>query len=331
MTAQAQKTAVDYFRFRTQADICATLDVVRPMFGQYGGALRFVHLPRGMNGFEQAAQVQIGDKVLGRVDFGGEHQRGWVRWDIPGKGCEWVEDWSGVQDIEAHARSELKRLDIALTTWNGEVTHERVVEAHGAGRFASHRAGGRPPSMRQILPSDPRDGRTVYIGARTADKFARCYEKGWEMARSLPEDLRQGLTSIDGYPPQDIYRCELELKASERPIPWEVVLRRDQYFAGSYPFFGDILPGVEVDILTRLPDRAPRADLAAMLAQVNHQYGAALFTALHAYQGDIGAVWERIVGDRHHRGLLEAGVLLVDHDSERLRGPFEFGMQPTTH
>jgi hypothetical protein len=92
-----------------------------------------------------------------------------------------------------------------------------------------------------------------------------------------------------------------------------VVSRRDQYFAGAYPFCADILPGIEADILQRRPDRAPQIDLDAALNNVLVQYGATLYTALHAYEGDIGAVWEKIVGKEHNKALLESGVLMVEH------------------
>ena len=122
------------------------------------------------------------------------------------------------------------------------------------------------------------------------------------------------MTHIDGFPVEDIYRVELELKNKGMPIPWEAVERRDQYFAGAYPFCAEILPGVEADILQRRPEKGPQRDLQAALAQVRHQFGKTLFTALTAYHGDIGAVWERVVANEHNRHLLEAGVLLVDHD-----------------
>ena len=44
------------------------------------------------------------------------------------------------------------------------------------------------------------------------------------------------------------------------------------------------------------------------------QWGDTHYTALHAYNGDIGAVMDRIMGTKHSQRLLEAGVLLVDHD-----------------
>jgi hypothetical protein len=70
---------------------------------------------------------------------------------------------------------------------------------------------------------------------------------------------------------------------------------------------------VEADILMRCPERAPQLDLAEALAQCKRQFGGTLYTALHAFHGDIGAVWEQVCGDKHNPALLAAGALLVDH------------------
>lgn len=309
-----QKTSVDWLRFRTQANPLEGLEALKPLFGDMGQHLRLKLGQRGVLGFQQAGQLVIGDLVLGRVDFGGESQRGWVRWDIPGQGCSWVKDWDAIEEVERLAAADIRRLDVCLTTWDGEVGHDDVVNAHAAGRFYGATAG-RPPALRQITSSDPRAGRTCEVGKREkADKFFRGYEKGWEMASKLPPSLRDGLVSIDGHAVEGIYRCEVELKAENKPIPFEVIERRDQYFAGSYPFLADLLPGVESDILLRRPERAAQTELIAALENVRIQYGNTLFTAVAAYGGDIMAVWEKVVGRAHNTSLLEAGVLLVDHD-----------------
>lgn len=305
-----QKTSIDWLRFRVQAEPRDVLQALKPMFPEVGQWLRLNHQNHGLLGFRQGAQIVSSDMVVGRMDYGGESQKGWVRVDIPGKGCEWM-DFADVSHLEELPSSQIRRLDVALTTWDGEVGHDQVVKAHQEGRFITR---GRPPSLTQITSTDKRAGRTCYIGQRErSDKFARCYEKGFEMlakAGRLP-----GLcTHIDGHRIEDIYRCEIELKANSTDIPWEVIERRDQYFAGSYPFFGDVLPGVESDILLRRPERAIQADLAAALENCRIQFGPTLYTALLAYQGDITAVWDKVVGKTHSQSLLEAGVLLVEHD-----------------
>lgn len=306
-----QKTTIDWLRFRTQATPLEALEALKPMFGDLGTNLRLQRLERGILGFQEGSTINVGDMPLGRMDYGGDSQRGWVRVDLTGKGCEWVQQWDELEGLERLPGAELRRLDIALTTWDGEITHEQVVEAHTVGRFTIRR----PPALRQITSSDPRAGRTCEIGKREkSDKFMRCYEKGFELAAKHAARMPGIITHIDGKKVEDIYRCEVEFKATGADIPWEVVERRDQYFVGAYPFCADILPNVEADILMRRPERAPQTDLAAALENCRIQFGPTIFTALAAYQGDMTAVWDKIVGSHHSDVLLEAGVLLVDHE-----------------
>jgi len=302
-------TTVDWLRFRTQAEPGQVLAAMRGLFGDFGDSLKLGPHGHGALGFRHSMPIQVADMPLARIDFGGDSQRGWCRVDMGGKGCSFVRDWDALDDVERLPTAQVRRLDIALTTWRGEITHQRVVDAHGAGKFTTR---GRPPNLRQITNSDPRAGRTCYIGNRKSDKFLRAYEKGFEMMAKLPA-VGEG-THLDGFPIEDIYRVELELKADTIEVPWETIERRDQYFSGSYPFCAEVLPGIEPDILQRRPERAPQRELLAALENCRRQFGNTLFTALTAYHGDIGAVWDRVVGRAHNLALLEAGVLLVDHE-----------------
>jgi phage replication initiation protein len=300
-----QKTTVDWLRFRSKGEPKQALEALRPLFGDVGTLLALKPLKRGILGFQQACEITIGpDMAIGRMDFGGESQREWVRVDMTGKGCEWVKQWDALEEVEKLPRAEIRRLDVALTTWDGEISHEQIVQAHSSGRFTVRR----PPELRQITSSDPRAGRTCYVGNREhSDKFFRAYEKGFELAAGT------GIVEIDGHPVEGIYRCEIEFKAQAVSIPWEVVERRDQYFAGAYPFCSDVLPGIEADILMRRPERAPQIDLAVALENCRIQYGPTLYTALRAYHGDMTAIWDKVLGDHHSQSLIEAGVLLVEH------------------
>lgn len=305
-----QKTSIDWLRFRVQAKPRDVLEALKPVLPQHAPFMNLKHLDRGMMGFQRAANICADDFVIGRMDFGGESQRGWVRVDIPAKGCEWMQ-FDDLSSLEQLPKAEIRRLDVALTTWDSEIGHDLVVKAHHEGRFITR---GRPPVLTQITSSSDRAGRTCYVGQREkSDKFVRCYEKGYEMASKMPM-FGQQVTHIEGHPIEGIYRCELELKAVNSDIPWEVIERRDQYFAGAYPFFSDVLPGVGSDILTRRPERAIQADLSRALENCLIQYGPTLYTAMIAYHGDITAVWDKVVGKHHNQQLLEAGVLLVEHD-----------------
>lgn len=278
------------------------------MYGTLGPSLTLGAPCRGLLGFQKGIPVMVGDLPLGRMDWGGDSQKGWLRLDVPGKGCGFVQDWDAVEDLEELPSAQLRRLDIALTTWHGEVRHDDVINAHSRGEFST---GGRPPNLQVITHTDERKGKTCYVGNRKGDKFFRAYEKGKQLAEALPTSFE--CTHIDGSPVGDIYRCELELKAEGTDLPWDTVHSRDQYFAGAYPFCARILPGIEPDILQRRPERAPQRELQAVLANIRHQYGDAIFTAAACYHGDIMRVWDQIAGDKHHKGLLEAGVLLVEH------------------
>lgn len=301
------KTTIDWITFRTQGEPLQALQALKPMFGTLGRDLRLKPLERGAMGFQQASNVIFADMPVARMDFGGESQRGWVRITVPGKGCGWVQDWSAMQSIEELPGSELRRLDIALTTWSGEVRHDMIVDSHTRGRFGT---GGRNPDLQQITNSNPIAGRTCYVGKRTSDRFLRAYEKGFEMNAKAGGNL----THIEGHAIEDIYRTELELKAGNTDLPWSLIERRDEYFAGSYPFCADLLPGIDADVLQRRPEREPQTDLAVALENVRTQYGATLYTALRAYQGDMTAVWDKIIGKDHNQHLLESGVLLVEHE-----------------
>ena len=303
-----QKTSIDWFRFRTQANPLEVFEALKPLFPDHARFFNLKHQPRGLLGFQQASLICASDFVIGRMDYGGESQKGWVRVDIPGKGCQWMQP-DEIGSVEELPDAQIRRLDIALTTWNGEVTHDMVVAAHEAGRFTTRR----PPNLQQILNSD--GGRTCNIGTREkSDKFMRCYEKGFEMVSKMGGNLPGKVTHIEGSRVEDIYRAEVELKAVSTDIPWDVVERRDQYFAGAYPFCADVLPGIEPDILKRRPEREAQTSLSAALENCRVQFGPTLFTALHAYHGDMTTVWEKIIGYGHNQALIEAGGLLVDHE-----------------
>lgn len=303
-----QKTHIDWLRFRTQSDPREVFEALKPAFPDHANLFNLKPLPKGLLGFQQASLICSDDFVIGRMDYGGDSQRGWVRVDIPGKGCQWLQT-QFIDSIGQLSKSEIRRLDIALTTWNGEVHHDQVVQAHSDGKFTVRR----PPNLQQILNSD--GGRTCNIGTREkSDQFMRCYEKGFEMLSKMGGNLPSTTTHIEGSKVQDIYRCEVEFKAVNRDIPWDVIQRRDQYFAGAYPFCSEVLPGVPVDTLKRRPEREAQVTLSAALEHLKLQFGPTLYTALQAYHGDIFAVWNQVIGNHHSQPLIEAGVLLVDHN-----------------
>lgn len=313
------KTTVDYLRFRARHNPWAILEAIRPAFGTAAEGLSLGEAQRGVEGWKYRRALRVFEDIeIGFIDYDGPHMREWNRLDMAGGGCDWVHDWTVIETLPQRLSAvELRRLDIALTTVDGSITHERVLAAHAAGRFCS---GGRGPEMRYVCGSHPRAGRTVYIGQRKASpKFLRCYEKGWEMLKDVPFGLRDQVTSVamDRFghvDPAKVYRVEVELKAVERAIRWEAVASaRDESFAGAYPFCADLLPEAQPIKPLGIPEVKARMELAAALEHCRMAYGAKIRAAVLAFGGDTSRVMEIITADQPCHKLVAAGVLTVDH------------------
>jgi DNA relaxase NicK len=229
------------------------------------------------------------------------------------------------------------RGDIAADFYRGEVTHERIIKAHKAGEFVrcDH---GRPPALRQVISTDADAGRTCYIGKRGGDTMLRGYEKGkkefagWsaDLKRiwAHPDDMMIAYSGRDGgqlrncgeqFHLSEWYRVEVELHSEKRQIPDDWITRRDEYFAGCYPFTAALLPEVEGRILVT-PKRFGMLSVERLLEVCKAQYGRGLFTALRVYGGDMCGVWDKIVGAEDSPSLVAAGALLaMDPDMRDVR------------
>jgi len=307
------KTTIDWLCFRTQSNPFETLEKMRPMFGTAFDLVTLNTGLQGKDGWLRAAEIKMVDITLGRIDYDGESQRGWVRVNLTGIGCDWVQDWKAAEGLlDTLKTAEIKWLDVALTTFNGEITHEMVIAAHAQNKFSS---GGRQPHYRVLGGSDPRAGQTIYVGKREgSNKMLRCYEKGFEMLSKVPETFRAGCTHIDGgMDVEKTYRVEVEFKANDKVIPWTAITGRDAAFAGAYPFCAELLPGVQVKKFQGTPDFGPLAALETSLDHCRRAYGGILRAALLAHGGDAEKVFKCILSTEPSRALIDAGVLTVSH------------------
>jgi phage replication initiation protein len=314
------KTTVDWLKFRTRSGPWDILEAVRPAFGSVADLLTLSDQSRGVDHFEFRRDLLIaGDVKVASIDYGGEHQRGWHRLDMSGTGCSWVQDWSVMAGlVHVLVEPEIRRLDLALTTYAGEVSHATVIDAYKGREFST---GGRPPGCRIVESLDELKGRTIYIGNRASAKFARCYEKGLQLLEQhVPAQFqRRGVAlALDGVgysDPFKVYRCEVEYKARDGyVIPWPAMVDRDAYFAGAYPFFESLLPGVSPRRSQLFPEFESRAALATSLEHCRRSYGKIIKAALMAFGGDTDKVLRLITADRPAEALIAAGVLLIDHE-----------------
>ena len=326
------RTSVDWWAWRSKGSIEDHQRAIAAIFEDSGQSTRLVPRKGGYMGYERSAQIVVGDLDAGLLAWGGENQRGWTYTSITGSGCAWVSDWDKAQQAAEDCGSyETRRVDIALDTFDKSVGFDSTLEAYRAGGFNLCGAG-RPPKCEPMKPERPEDSAIIKIGNRASSKYLRGYEKGKQqlgsaIAASMLDDPDEAPISVSALPilhpidggfaqvnVWDWWRLELELKPHTAPLPEDVIDRRDQYFAGAYPYLGQVLSGVDAEVLVMPRERGPRLDLAFALENIRRQYGSTLFTALAAHHGDIGAVWERICGTKHSKALVAAGVLMVEHD-----------------
>lgn len=297
------KTQVDWLSFRSKMGPEDLADLMESVFpSEYGFDVG--QTGRGWNGYEKSYDLLLLGKRVGQIATGGEHQCGWSQVTITGEGIPHIPNapetlTKAVED----SRGQLKRVDIALTTMDGSVTADKVLAAYRSGGFD---CSARRPTCLTMRPEDPTEGTTVSIGKRNQPKYFRAYEKGFQMAKQLNYELDH----FDGVPLADIFRLELEIKAKPVDFPSDILINRDSFFAGAYPFLATVVDA-DPAAFSLTPQRQAQLTLDASLECIRRQWGNTLFTALAAHEGDFFAVWNKIVGRQHCKALLERGAMFA--------------------
>ncbi len=306
-------TKVDRLAFSARCSEALLYGTLKDVFSRVG-KVSMASWGRGAHGFTNAASLTVDGALAATLCWGGQQQRGKSYADVSGLGCQLLGDVAPLVEVASTVKdSNIRRVDIAADFYDGSISHESVQAAYWSGGFLR---SGRPPKMTKIESADPSDGKTVYIGVRGNDQLLRGYEKGLKEVKDLDLGDPESVTfQIDGkvVDPRNWYRLELELRAKTRPIPWETVCLRDQYFTGAYPYLQTVYPDISPELLIT-PQKAGELTLNKALSHIQRQYGNTLYTALVAADGDIGAVWDRIVGKQLSERLVASGALLGGHD-----------------
>ena len=310
-------TDLDWVAFRSHAHFADVLDALPSCF-RSPQHLQVVGTGKGWNGYKESRRLLYLGKPVGLVAWGGASMRGWCQTNLTGDAMDLIAGDTGetLTQLVEDLRGQFKRVDIARTTFDGSVSIQTVEKAHAEGGFCS---GGRNPKMKRITSTCETDGETCYIGKRDQPKFCRAYEKGWELvgmfgaaldARGM--DVHSFLSDIriNDALPKDIFRVEVEFKPDPEFFPPDILMNRDTYFAGAYPYLATLVQS-DSQPFKLTAERKASATMDAALNQVRRQFGDVLFTALMLHHGDMTGVWDKIVGKKHSRSLIEAGVLLA--------------------
>ena len=185
----------------------------------FGLELTFVD--KGMKNRYQSS-FEIGDKC-GFVCVGGQRNTYLVM--LTGRGCSmatvgWERRLYTFLNNVAK-RGKITRIDLAHDDFDGKkINVDWGNMQDGLGGF---QCGNRPPNIEHKgnwkRPNGR--GRTLNIGSRESGKYLRLYEKG----------------RAEGDPDDNWQRAEVEFKAKDRILPYDMLLAPSEYFIAAYPCF----------------------------------------------------------------------------------------------
>lgn len=177
---------------------------------------------RGIAGFDESVSLYLSaagtETDVGRIAWGGETQRGRIWVSCSGTLCARVGDW-GVVALALHLwHARITRVDIAHDDFSGSIGLDQIESLYRSGAFNT---GGRQPgsSVAGDWMQTSGTGRTFYVGRRVNGKMLRIYEKGKQL----------------GDPLSPWVRWEVEFRATDRLIPFDVLDYPARYLAGAYP------------------------------------------------------------------------------------------------
>lgn len=213
---------------------------------------------KGGHGYTNKLLVYVGGNLLASAYYGGESQANTCYVDITGTGCAFI-DWELAESGFDYLQGIVKRIDIALDFYDGEISLNDVRSAYEQGKIKSP-GGGRKPSFRSIVNDyDKSKGDTIYIGSPKSGSMLRIYEKGKQLQL---EDL------------SDWVRIEFVCRpVIDRhfmiPLSW-FINNTDNVFAGAYPYFEELLPSANP---IRLKNNRIVKSLERLADVIKYQWG----------------------------------------------------------
>jgi len=321
-----QKTFVDWLRFRTKTNYLDVFESLKDCFTAGHDCLLLGDSELGRDGWTFKRSLSFADERIGWIDYGGESQREWVRVDIFGDGCKWINDWHRVASfVDQLQEAELRRVDLALDTFDGSVTYDGVVSQWESGGFDR---GGRRPGDKRVISSDRTEGWTFYVGRRASSRFIRVYCKGWEIlakskAKRLPfatkEDTKFRWHDLDDstWSTADQYvRIEAEFKPADGyVIPWTILTnQRDSLFAGLGDFPASKVQSAPLRLHAMPSAFLPKLSMHAVIQHAKISYGKGLLTYLmHLGLTDENKlkVMNELISEQPSDRLVSLGILSI--------------------
>jgi phage replication initiation protein len=169
---------------------------------------------KGWFGYKNSYDIDHGSGILA---FGGSAQKQTLHVELTGKGCAAIKDWHALRFWLEQKQAKITRVDLAHDDHLGQTVNlDKCKKWLEDGLFS---CGKREPDRRLIDDLGTGKGSTLYVGKRANGKCFRGYEKGKQLGDKTSK----------------WFRAEVEWKAKDRHIPFDVLINPTPYLAGSFP------------------------------------------------------------------------------------------------
>lgn len=318
------KTKLDWLAFTSGAEV----EAIKLLLGVVWPDVVFSRNSHGMPGYPDSLSILVDGVQYGLFGHGAKHGRNFV--SLTGTACKTLTDDLVSVLHEALSLPQmsvtLSRVDLCLDFYKRERTYDHARWSYDRQLFRRPRAN-QCPELREVgtTKSGVNLGRTMYVGKRDGHVMARIYEKGLEVFAKLPEELRlmsenrefeilaraPGAFETDDFCFQsdDWLRLEVEYKKQGKDLllPLDMLLRRDEFFAGAYPYFADALG--EADGVRPAAVREDfDVDLLALIHHAKRSYGS-LVHSLRELGFTDGDIVEYLSSGRNNDKLVKSGLL----------------------
>lgn len=199
----------------------------------------------------------------GKICIGG--QRDTVLLMLNGTGCSLAPDiWAHYMHhflTKIAKKPKITRIDLAHDDLYGEYLDIHALDDLETNDLFS--CGGAPHDVGNLgnwKHGDPNNnGLTLSLGKRTSGKFTRFYEKGKQLGDKDGKYSRW-------------VRAEVEFKASDRVVPFDVLQDPSAYFMGAYPVFADLFEYERI-VKTEIIQKTAEITLAHSIDWIKRQAG----------------------------------------------------------
>lgn len=315
-TLPPQNCHIDWLSFTSEESTEILEELTRILIP----TVKILPMKFGQAGYKFAKEINLSGQSIGRIAYGSTHGRNLLT--LTGKGTAEVNWATFLQYYQILTQPRISRIDIAHDFFEGEINHDLVIAGYNAGKFKPIKSS-KNPSINIISGTDGEGnnkGRTVTIGNKKSGKFIRCYEKGLErfakIFADIPEDEKppaEKMTCEDvaeGMGESSLlnwYRLEVQYGNNDRELPTDMIINRDLYFTGAYPFCEEALKMNNGKTPPRIPNNL-ETDIELMFKHMSDQYGSFITTML--FMGwTPEQIIQKVANGKQSQRIIKAGAL----------------------